>query len=155
MPECVTGGRLCETRRLHGYTEAALNHAFVQMVPSLLACDGVAIASRCRKDPLPCPFSSGIRILRGKGTGEGHVSGTQRQISTVLLLDVPKVFLQRRAQPIGKQRAAVLPAFPSTHRNLPRGEVEILDSELGAFQKAQASAIHQHRHKLWNTVHAP
>lgn len=63
VAECVTRCPFGEARRLHGYTEAALNHAFVQMVPSLLAGDGVAIASRCRKDPLPGPFSSSVWIL--------------------------------------------------------------------------------------------
>lgn len=90
-----------------------------------------------------------------KGTREGHVSGTRRKIGVVLLFDLLKVFLERRAQPIGKQRAAVLPAFSSTNRNLARGEVDILCSELDALQKAQASAIHQHCHELWNTLHAP
>jgi hypothetical protein len=71
----------------------------------------------------------------------------------VLLLDLGQVALEGLAQAGGQGRIAVLVALSGAHHELVHGEVDVLDAEAAALEKAQAGAVEEHRHELGDAAH--
>ena len=68
MPERVRGGALDDPGPARGVLDRPLQDRLVQVVPAELAGQTVAVEACGREDPLPDPFSTGVRVLPQQGS---------------------------------------------------------------------------------------
>ena len=69
VPEGVARGELGNAGGADCILHCALENGLVEMVAAPLPGDAIHIESGGRKDPLPRPFASGMRVLPEEGSG--------------------------------------------------------------------------------------
>ena len=126
----------------------------MEMVPASLANVPVNIRARRRKDPLPCPFATGMGILPCQRRMELDPAGPVGKIPLMLDADELQVPGEVLLQAGRQQRHAVLLPLPVSHEELMRGEVHVLGSQAGTFQQPQAGAIEQGGHQAGRPLEA-
>jgi hypothetical protein len=94
----------------------------------------VAIHSRRREHPLPCPLAAGVRQLAVERT---HVLELSPQLPLCCA---------------GQHRPAVLGALPAANDDLPPLEVHVLDPEPQALEKPEPAAVEKHRDESRSAV---
>lgn len=65
----------------------------------------------------------------------------------MLLLDALKMPREIGLHSAWQHRDPIPVAFAAAHGDLVSGEVDVLDSEAGAFEQAKAGAVQQNRHQ--------
>src|SRR5438128_809371 len=63
VPKRVRACRFGYRRFLYGLFHRTLQHAFVKMMSALLASNSIGVVLGSGKNPLPCPFSTRVRIF--------------------------------------------------------------------------------------------
>ena len=77
---------------------------------------------------------------------------SERQISLMRRLHHCEMRFERRHDPVRQDRASVLAALSFAHRNLPNGEIDILDPQAQALHQAQSRAVEQRAHDPLDTL---
>jgi len=121
MAQSVTGCALRDAGLPDGVLDGSLDDRFVQVMATTLA----SLASPRQLDPA-CALP---------------------EIPVVLLLDGFQVPAQLGADDGWKRRDPILVAFAGANDDLMPPEINVLHAEAGAFEKAQAGAIHEDGHE--------
>jgi hypothetical protein len=100
----------------------------MEMMPPLNSRRGVPVAARCWKNPLPRPFSIGIRILSDQRPWEYDSAGANTQVQFMSALDLiqmsSKIFLNR----FWEYGSAVLSTFSIPNENFSADKVDVLNA---------------------------
>src|SRR6266498_4650032 len=133
--------------RLDGALEAILQHMMAPDLPTAR----VARPLRGPKHILPGPRARRIRVFAGERIWKLHSAIAGRQIRSVQLLDVDKLFLQHRNDGLRQHREAIFRAFAMTDRDLATLKIEIFEAQAQTLHQAQPTAVKQLGHQA---VHA-
>ena len=139
--------RLDDARLARRAADGALEQFFVHMVPAPLAAARIDRNAARRKHVLPSPGRRRVRILSRQCIRQPDRTQTLRQVRRVLRLHHCEVVAQQPGQRIGQHRHAVLAALAVAHRDLPRGEIDILHPQPHALHQAHSGTVKQARHK--------
>jgi hypothetical protein len=120
----------------------------VKMVTAPLSRLGISVRSRGRKDPLPSPLTTGIRVLPRESGRKLDPSCTPCDILLVTPLHDREMAAQRLPDDAGQNRQPVAIALPATNDDVVRRKVHVLHAKPRAFEKAEAAPVEQERHEL-------
>jgi len=126
MAEGVACCRRDDSRGEHSPPHGLLNHAGIQVMPSLFTGVGVLPSMVLREYPLPAPLHRCMGILSPQGVGEAHppiALGKVLAMQTTHLLQMGFEFLSHSAR---QHRAPILPALAMAHRDLRALKIKIL-----------------------------
>src|SRR3990170_1925021 len=126
----------------------------MEVMPSFLAGDLIRVVLRCRKNPMPSPVFTRIRIFSFKRIRESYATQTVRQVLLVLAFGPLKVFQKRFFDSGRKHRVAIFVALASANDNLVPGKVNVLDPKTATLHQPQSSSIEKQRHQPWSARHA-
>src|SRR5262245_9198654 len=113
-----------------------------------LAGFGVAVRARGGKDPLPAPVAAGVPVLAAPRGWKFHPAGSLRDVHAMHAGDAIEMATQRFAHRLGQDRRPVAVALAGTHDQLATVEVDVLHTELRAFEQTEARTVQQHGHEL-------
>jgi hypothetical protein len=93
------------------------------------------------EDVLPAPFARCGRPFASQREREIDRAEAVGEVALVQVVRVAQMRLETRRNTTGKDRDAILRAFPVTHHDLARREVHVLHAQPQAFQDSQPSAV--------------
>lgn len=120
------------------------------MVTPTLAGLAIHVTARCRKDPLPCPFSPRVGILALKRTRKDDPAGTLAEIPLMLAPHRLKVSREVGLGRRGEQCRSILLTRTVSNQNLIRRKIDVLDTQTRVFHQSEAGAVEQGPHQSWD-----
>ena len=92
---------------------------------------------------MPRPLAASVRVLAGQGPGQLDPAGTVCQVGFVLPLHPLQVPGEGRLGHGWQDGDAILGTLTVADDDLVRSEVDVLDSQAGAFEQAQPGTIEE------------
>ena len=135
------GDGLVDAGGAGGPADGALDGARAQVVTADEARAGVHGEAWGGENPLPAPFSLGIRVLVGQGIGQVDGAVTAGQVVLVQASNLVQVFLEVFDQGFGQDGDAVLLALAVADGDGAVVKVQVLNSEAQTFHEAEAAAV--------------
>ena len=133
-------------------SDRALNDGFVEVVTAAFPGLGVEVAASGREEPLPGPLARSVWVFGAQRVGDFYVTGTDAQISLMLLANAVEVKLELGDEGDRQWREPVFAAFAVAHADFSALEVDVFDAKLRALEEAQAGAVEQGRHEVGSAV---
>ena len=119
----------------------------MEMMAANLAGAGLHVVPGSGEDPLPGPLATGVRVLASKGKGKLHPPGAPRKIRLVLPMHNFELPLHCLLDSRREQGDPVLVSLPTSHGDLARIEIEVLDPQPEPLAKPQPSAVQESGHQ--------
>ena len=141
MAEGVTGDAFGEAQKLDGFSNDLLDGSLTEMMSPHQPGVGVGRASRGRKDILPAPFSTGIRVFLGQGMGQVNTAIPGLEVFLVEQFDPLQMGLQGSSDLLREYGAPVFVPFALVDDELILGKINIFDPQAEGFHKPEAAAI--------------
>lgn len=152
MPEGVAAGLLRDAGGEDGLLDRALEYGFVKMMAATLARSAVRVEAGGGEDPLPGPLSAGPSIFLDERVGERHVAGALGQVLLVLETHPFEVAGEVLVNEIGQEGDSVFAALAGSDDDLTSVEIDVLHSEVGAFEQAKPCAMEQRCHESGGAI---
>ncbi len=74
VAKCVAAGLLGDVGAANGFSDGSLEDGLVEVVAVAQPGLAIAVRPRGREDPLPGPFTAGVRVLPREGVRQRHVA---------------------------------------------------------------------------------
>ena len=129
VPQAVRCGRFGNSTPPDSALENTLDRRLMEMIPALNSSFSFKISARCRKDPLPCPFPVGIRILSDQRIRQNNPPSPFAHIFFMQLLNLIEMPPERFLHRLRQYRPAILSTLSVPHQNFSPCEVEIFDPQ--------------------------
>jgi len=141
MTQSVTASMFEDAGFQPRFSKCTLQDRFVQMMPALLAGKAIYKMIRCRKNPLPTPFLTGIGIFALKRVRQSNTSYTSFEVGLMLGFNESEVLQKRLSDCSWQGRMAVFVPFSGTNHDFVLRKVDIFYAQAAAFYEAQPSTI--------------
>lgn len=143
VAKTVAGGFFADAGTFDGGGDFASDGAFMGVMSAFASGAWVDGKIGGGEDELPFPFAVGIGEFAGQGTG--HLDAAEAAGEVFLLEDADflQVLLQFGLERFGEHGAAVFVALAFADGDFVSFEVEVLDAQAEAFEKAHAGAVEQ------------
>ena len=150
----VRGRVLFDTGLPHRKMECTLQDGLVKVVAARLPCLVITVVTGRRKDPLPGPLPSGVRVLLCERMRQLDPACPGLEIERVLRTHVCKVANEIHLEPGRQHRTAIARPFARTHEDLVPRQVYVLDAKPAALKQPQAGAVEQSSHQSRDAAHS-
>jgi hypothetical protein len=122
-------------------------------MPALLAGNPIGIVLRSRKDPLPCPISTGVWIFSLQSIRQYNPTESFLEIFLMLAsicLDLfEEGFFDRR----GQHCVPVFITFTSSNNDLIPRKIDIFDPKTAALHQSQTTTVQKNCHQTRQSRH--
>ena len=141
----VAGAGFGDLGQGDGGFDGPLQRLFAEVMAADEAGAGIGGEGAGGEDPRPGPFLGGVRILAGKGIGQGDVGLVGGEVLGVDGPHLREMLGQRVSQPPGEHGEAVLLPFAVEDGDLAHFQVHVFDAPLFA---ALCGGVNSRRHSM-------